>query len=422
MTSDAGARGAQGDGVELVILNQYYVPDVASTGHLLSELATESARLGRRVSVITSFPSYGPPESWLPCAAREVSGGVAIRRMRTTRFRKDSIVGRASNSVTFLVPLMLRMLLKRARGRIFMYTSNPPFLGIIGALVSLVRSHPYVVLLHDSYPHVPCVIGRMRRGSLAERAWHAMNRMIYRRARRTIVLCNKAKELVMREYGIAAGTIEVIHNWADPSMIFPMPKESSRFARAHGYDRTFTVLYSGNLGLYYDFDTLLDAARILSGDPGFRLVFVGAGGRRAYIERRIAELGLRNVDMHQYQPFETLNDSLNACDASLVTIAKGIEGISFPSKLYSSLAVGKPVLALSEPGSELREMVEGSGSGLWSEVGDPEALARNIRALRDRRDEARAMGDRARALMERSFTIGAAARDYLKVIDAAARG
>lgn len=421
MTSDRGREGSPRDGVELVILNQYYLPDVASTGHLLAELATESAELGRRVSVITSFPSYGPPESWLPCAAHEVSGGVEIRRMRTTRFRKDSMLGRASNSLTFLVPLMVRMLLAPTRGRIFMYTSNPPFLGIIGALVSMLRRHPYVVLLHDSYPHVPCVIGRIRKGSLVERAWHAANALIYRRARRTIVLCNRAKDLVVREYRIAPETVEVIHNWADPKAIFPLAKGESAFARAHGYDRTFTVLYSGNLGLYYDFDTLLDAARLLSDDPDFRLVFVGAGGRRAYIERRVAELGLRNVDLHPYQPFETLNDSLNACDASLVTIAPGVEGISFPSKLYSSLAVGKPVLALSEPDSELREIVEGSGSGLWSEIGDAEALVRNIRALRERRDEARAMGDRARALMERSFTIAAATKDYLRVIDAAAR-
>ena len=420
MISDRGTSATPRDGVELVILNQYYLPDVASSGQLLAELALEAARMGRRVSVITSIPSYGPPESWVPCPAKEVSGGVAVRRLRTTRFRKDSMLGRISNSLTFLVPLAIRMLLAPSRGRIYMYTSNPPFLGIIGAVVSMIRRHPYVVLLHDSYPHVTCVIGRVRKGSLLERAWHAANALIYRRARRTIVLCNRAKDLVTGEYGIAPDTVQVIHNWADPRAIFPLPKQDSSFARTHGYDRVFTVLYSGNIGLYYDFDTLLEAARLLSGEPDFRLVFVGAGGRRNYVERRIAELGLRNVDLHQYQPFETLNDSLNACDVSLVTIARGIEGISFPSKLYSSLAAGKPVLALSESNSELREIVEGSGSGLWSEVGDAEALARNILALRDRPDAARAMGERARALMERDFTVTSATKDYLSVIDAAA--
>jgi glycosyltransferase involved in cell wall biosynthesis len=421
MTNDATAASDPKDGVELVILNQYYVPDVASTGHLLAELATESARLGRRVSVISSFPCYGPPETWLPCAAREIAEGVSICRLRTTRFRKDSLLGRASNSITFLVPLALRMLLASARGRVFMYTSNPPFLGIIGGIISVIRPHPYVVLLHDSYPHLAVWVGKVRKGSVTERLWHAINRLLYRRARQTIVLCERAKDLVVREYGIDPKRVQVVHNWADPKALYPLPKAQTSFAVKHGYVVPFTVLYSGNLGLYYEFDTILEAARRLQDDPGFRLVFVGAGGKRPYIAERIRELGLRNVDMHSYQPFETLNDSLNACDASLVTVAKGIEGISFPSKLYSSLAVGKPVLALSEPGGELEAMMRDSGAGLWSAIGDADALVANIRALRSDPVACEGMGLRARALMEKRYTIKAAASEYLRVMDRAAQ-
>lgn len=407
-------------GAEFVILNQYYVPDVASTGHLLAELAHEAAAMGRNVSVVTSFPSYGPPETWQPCEAREVRDGVRVWRMRTTRFRKDSLLGRASNSATFLVPLGIRMLLARSRGRIFMYTSNPPFLGIIGGVVSLFRRHDYIVLLHDSYPHLAILVGKIGAGSPIARAWHLVNRLFYRRAKQTIVLCDRAKELVVREYGVSPDRVQVIHNWADPKVLHPVPKQQCAFARQHGYDRKFTLLYSGNLGLYYEFDTMLEAANRLREDPDFKLVFVGAGGKKAYIERRIAELRLPNVDVHQYQPFEALNDSLNSCDVSMVTIAKGVEGISFPSKFYSSLAVGKPVLALSEPGSELQRMVEESASGMWSPIGDVDALMRNIEALRADPVRAARMGVAARDAMERRFTIHAAAREYLRVVDLAA--
>jgi glycosyltransferase involved in cell wall biosynthesis len=340
--------------------------------------------------------------------------------MRTTRFRKDSLLGRASNSVTFLFPLGVRMLFARSKGRVFMYTSNPPFLGIIGGVVSLLRRHDYVVLLHDSYPHLAVLVGKIGKGSLIERAWHVMNRLFYRRARQTIVLCDRAKQLVVREYGVSPDRVQVIHNWADPKLLRPLPKQSCEFARRHGYDAKFTLLYSGNLGLYYEFDTLLEAADRLRDDPDFRLVLVGAGGRKAYIERRVAELGLPNVDVHQYQPFEALNDSLNSCDASLVTIAEGVEGISFPSKFYSSLAVGKPVLALSEDSSELRRMVTETGSGLWSRIGDVDALLKNIHALRSDPARAAAMGVAARKAMETRFTIQAATREYLRVVDLAA--
>ncbi len=411
---------AASSGAEFVILNQYYVPDVASTGHLLAELAHEAAGRGRSVSVVTCFPCYGPPETWQPCDAFEIRDGVTVYRMRTTRFGKDSLVGRVSDSISFLVPLAVRMLFASSRNRIFMYTSNPPFLGIIGALVSYLRRHHYIVLLHDSYPHIAVLVGKISKGSWIERAWHAVNRQIYGRALQTIVLCDRAKELVVSEYGVPPNRVQVIHNWADPSMLRPVPKAECDFARKHGYDRRFTLLYSGNLGLYYEFDTMIEAASRLRNDPDFRLVFVGAGGRKAYIERRISELGLCNVDVHQYQPFSALNDSLNSCDASLVTIAKGVEGISFPSKFYSSLAVGKPVLALSEPGSELQRMVEDTESGLWSPIGDVDSLLANISLLRRDPGRAERFGVSARSAMLSRFTIQASASEYLRVVDRAA--
>lgn len=405
---------------ELVILNQYYFPDVASTGHLLHELATETAKTGRRVSVLTCFPSYGPPESWVACAADEVVQGVHVRRMRTTRFSKDRIAGRLSNAFTFLVPLLLRQLFSKSRGRVYMYTSNPPFLGIIGGLVSLIRNHRYIVLLHDSYPHMAVWCRKVRQGGLIESLWHAVNRVMYRRASRTIVLCERARELVVREYGLDPSRVHVIHNWADPATIGAVPKEASAFAKNNDLLGTFTLLYSGNLGLYYEFESLLALAERFREEPDFKLVFVGAGGRRAWIASEIDRRRLANVQMHPYQPFETLNDSLNACDVSLVTIAKGIEGISFPSKLYSSLAVGKPILAMSEPGSELQQMVEASGAGLWIPIGDLDALEAAVRKLRGDAAMRERMGRAARACSEHRYTTASAAKEYLRVVDLAA--
>jgi glycosyltransferase involved in cell wall biosynthesis len=312
------------------------------------------------------------------------------------------------------------MLLARTHNRVFLYTSNPPFLGIIGWLVSLIRQHDYIVLLHDSYPHIAVLLGKIKKGSLAERIWHKINQLFYRRARQVIVLCDRAKDLLVSDYGLSPERVQVIHNWADPKQLYPVPKSDCDFAKRHGYDRKFTLLYSGNLGLYYEFDTMLEVARRLINDPGFKLVFVGAGGRRAYIERRIKELGLSNVDVHQYQPLQALNDSLNSCDASLVTIATGVEGISFPSKLYSSLAIGKPILALSETGSELQFIIDRAKSGLWCKVGDADALQANIKLLRMDPVRAAEMGHAARLDMEQRFTLRATSQEYLRVVDTVA--
>ncbi|MAB83035.1 MAG: hypothetical protein CMJ24_06310 [Phycisphaerae bacterium] len=407
--------------MKVVILNQYYAPDVASTGHLLYELANDLSINGEDVDVITCRPSYGPPETWQPCPRKERdASGVMVRRMLATRFSKDNMVGRIVNSITFLVPLAARMMFRMKRGEVFLYTTNPPYLGVVGTMVGLVRRHRYVVLLHDAYPQMAVWVGKIRKGGLIDRTWHLLNKWMYRRAKQTIVLCEAAKDLVCDTYGIDPEKVHVIPNWADGEFLHPIDKADSPFAIEHDLVEPLTLLYSGNMGLYYDFDTILNAATLLRGED-VRFVFIGGGGVRSRIEEEIEKRNLDNSMMFPHQPFDTLNESLNACDVSFVTIAKDIEGISFPSKLYTSLAVGKVIIAICEPHSSLRTIVEESGCGMWVELGDADGLVRAVRELAADPEKVRSMGRAARELFERDYTLQACARQYAKVLDKAQR-
>lgn len=407
--------------MKVVILNQYYAPDVASTGHLLYELANDLSINGEDVDVITCRPSYGPPETWQPCPRKERDpSGVMVRRMLATRFSKDNMLGRIVNSITFLVPLAARMMFRMKRGEVFLYTTNPPYLGVVGTMVGMFRRHRYVVLLHDAYPQMAVWVGKIRKGGLIDRTWHMLNKWMYRRAKQTIVLCEAAKDLVCDTYGIEPEKVHVIPNWADGEFLHPIDKADSPFAIKHDLVEPLTLLYSGNMGLYYDFDTILNAATLLRGE-NVRFVFIGGGGVRSRIEDEIEKRNLDNSLMFPHQPFDTLNESLNACDVSFVTIAKGIEGISFPSKLYTSLAVGKVIIAICEPHSSLRTIVEESGCGIWVELGDADGLVRAVRELAADPEMVQRMGKAARELFERDYTLQACAKQYAMVLDLAQR-
>jgi glycosyltransferase involved in cell wall biosynthesis len=399
----------------VVILNQYYVPDVASTGHLLHELAVELVKLGFEVEVLTGRPSYGPPDTWQDCPLREVVDGVNIRRLRVARFDKNFLPGRVFNYLTFVVPMILSVLFRSRKDTVYLYTTNPPFLGVIGWFVSMFRTHHYVTLLHDAYPQMGVWVGTFKKGSFIDRAWMALNRRKYRRSQEAIVLCSAAKDLVANAYSITPEHIHVIPNWADGEDLFPIEKADSEIARDNDLVDDFVLLYSGNMGLYYDFDTVLGAAELLKDEP-FKLVLAGGGGKRNMIERYVKENGLDNVLLLPYQPFEKLNEALNACDASLVTIAHGIEGISFPSKLYTSLAVGKVIVSLSEEWSELREIVEKNHCGTWSALGDSEGMANKIRELIKDKAMARTMASNARKVFEAGYTREVCAAKYAEVL------
>jgi glycosyltransferase involved in cell wall biosynthesis len=413
-----GENPETGEKLRVVILNQYYAPDVASTGHLLHELATELADAGFDVQVLTSRPSYGPPETWVDCPMREVRDGVDIRRLWTTRFSKDNLLGRAINYITFMGQLFLRVLFTSRKDTVYLYTTNPPFLAIIGALTSLVRRHAYVMLLHDAYPHMAVWVGTIRRRGIAEKVWHLVNRLCYGRAKQSIVLCQKARELVSEEYKVEPERVHVIPNWADGSVLTRRPKPASVFAKEHDLLDHFVVLYSGNLGLYYEFETIMDAAERLTDVP-FRLVLIGAGGKRSWIADQIEQRELTNTKLMPYVPFDMLPDSLSAADASLVSIAEGIEGISFPSKLYTSLAVGRPIMALSEADSELRDLIETHRVGMWCELGDADRMEANIRSMMADPARSDRMGERARRLFERAFTMERCAERYAGVLELA---
>lgn len=399
----------------VVILNQYYVPDVASTGHLLHELAVELAQLGFDVEVLTGRPSYGPPDTWQDCPLRETVDGVKIHRLKVARFDKNFLPGRAYNYLTFVIPMILTVLFTSNKNTVYLYTTNPPFLGAIGWFVSLFRRHNYVTLLHDAHPQLGIWVGTFKKGSMIDRLWMVLNRRKYKRTKEAIVLCSAAKELVANTYPITPEHIHVVPNWADGEDLFPKPKDESEIAQRNGFIDDFVLLYSGNMGLYYDFDTVLEATKLLKDEP-FKLVLVGGGGKRSAIEAHVEEHNMANVVMLPYQPFEKLNDSFNACDASLVTIAQGIEGISFPSKLYTSLAVGKAIVALSEDWSELRQIVEHNHCGIWSALGDAQGLADKLRELIHDKSKAQSMGANAREVFDKGYTRQVCAAKYAEVL------
>jgi len=375
----------------------------------------ELVKQGFEVEVLTGRPSYGPKDTWQDCPLREVVDGVNIHRLRVARFDKNFLPGRMFNYLTFVVPMILSVLFGSRRDTVYLYTTNPPFLGAIGWFVSLFRTHHYVTLLHDAYPQMGVWVGTFKKGSMIDRVWLALNKRKYKRTKEAIVLCSAAKELVADVYPIPPEHIHVIPNWADGEDLFPIEKHESEIARDNDLIDDFVLLYSGNMGLYYDFDTVLGAAKLLKDDP-FKLVLAGGGGKRNAIEKYVKEEGLTNVLFLPYQPFELLNQALNSCDASLVTIAEGIEGISFPSKLYTSLAVGKVIVALSEEWSELRQIVETNHCGIWSALGDSEGLAEKIRGLIHDKAASAAMAKSARQVFEAGYTRGVCAAKYAEVL------
>jgi len=335
----------------VLLINQYFWPDVAATAQLLAELAEDLGAGGAAVTALAGRGSYVlGMVGKLP--RREEWRGVEIRRVRCTSFGRARTLGRVADYLTFLAAAKVAVLFGRRRD-VVICLSTPPLVGVLGWL-SRVRGARFVYKVEDLYPDVAMMLGTLQAGSLIARGSSALSGLLLRRANAVVAL-DEGMAAVLRERG--AHRVDVIPNWADGRAIRPDAETGAAFRRQHGLEGRFVVLYSGNLGLAHRFDAVLGAAKALAeSEPKVLFLFVGDGPRLREVQTEA--WGLDNVRFLPYQPRESLRRLFNGADVHLVTLRDEVSGMVVPSKYASALAAGKPVL-----------LVGGRGTRMWEEIG-----------------------------------------------------
>jgi glycosyltransferase involved in cell wall biosynthesis len=398
---------------KLSILTQFYPPDYAATGQLIEELAIHLERLGIDVQVFTGQPGYAFQKASAPRI--DHSNKILIRRSRTSRLYPSRIRGKAINGFLFFLRSGLHLLKPSGRNDILLLTTASPFLPILGYLAKLFFGVPYVCLLYDLYPDVAVELKVVPAKHFLVQLWNWINKQVWKQAHSVIVLSSTMKDRVQAKCPEIGDKISVIHNWANPDWIVPIPKQDNWFAHKYDLVNTFTVLYSGNMGRCHEMDTILEAARQLQNEP-IRFVFIGGGAKRQACVDRVRDLGLRNCQFLPYQEKQDLPYSLTACDLSLVSISPGMEGVVAPSKLYGILAAGRPVAVICEPHSYLRALLAEAKCGAAFNSSDITGLAKFIRLLATNTKLAHRMGMAGRSYLQSNFTPEIIAKQYSKLL------
>ncbi|MDY6785371.1 MAG: glycosyltransferase family 4 protein [Cyanobacteriota bacterium] len=403
----------------LLIITQFYPPDFAATGQLISELAAQLSDLKIKVSIFTGQPGYAFTKESAP--QREATERVSIQRSRTSRILPLRIRGRAINGLLFCLRAAMHLLKTAKKRDILMVTTEPPYLPIMGYLANLVFGLPYVCLIYDLYPDVAVELNVVPAKHWLVRLWDRCNRQIWQRARAIVVLSSTMKQRIVAKCPEIADKITIVPSWADPKLISPLDKQRNWFAQKFNLTNKFTVLYSGNLGRCHDLDTILLAAQHLRDEP-IQFVFIGRGAKLQSCLDQVQCLELTNCQFMPFQDKAVLPYSLTACDLSLVSIGLGLEGIIAPSKLYGILAAGRPVAAICASDSYLRQLLDEADCGRAFDNGDSWGLARFIRHLAANPLKASHLGRSGRRYLEDHFTPEIVARKYLEVFDQAFLG
>lgn len=400
---------------QLFVITEFYPPDYAPTGQLIQELVTYLGQQGNAIKVFTGQPGYAYKQSKAPSI--EWQNGVHVKRTCAVNFWPRRIRGKLISGFLFFLRAAFYGLKNFQKEDILLLTTAPAFLPMLGyffkSLLGLEIS--YVCLIYDLYPDVAVELGVVSPKSWIVKLWDRVNSLTWHHAQQVIVLSSSMKERILKKHPMLANKIAVIHNWSNPNQIVPIAKSENWFAHQYNLVEKFTILYSGNMGRCHDMYTILEAAYQLQREP-VQFVFIGGGAGYQNCIDTVEAWKLENCLFLPYQDRHNITYSLTACDLSLVSVKFGMEGVIAPSKLYSIMASGRPIAAICEQHSYLRQMINQAQCGKTFDNGDGEGLAQFIRQLALDHQLLQKMGSASRNYLTLNFTLDIIAEQYSRAL------
>ena len=399
---------------KVLLLTQWFDPEPTIKG---LPFARELVRLGFGVEVLTGFPNYpygtlypGYSQRWLQ---REAIDGVRISRVPLYPSHDQSALRRVLNYASFAFTSLLHGL--RAAGRAdVIYAYHPPLtVGVVAAILRIVRRRPVVYDIQDLWPDTLAATGMVSNARVL-RIVATVCRWVYRSADAIVVLSPGFKQM-LEQRGVPSAKLEVIYNWADEVSLGSTPAQLP--VGFPGPDR-FRLVFAGNLGKAQALDSLLEAAQLLhSRNSRVSLVFIGGGVEAKPLRERAIALGLPNVTFLDPVPMSEIGGVLRAADALVVHLRKDpLFEITIPSKTQAYMAVGKPILMAVR--GDAADLVAVSGAGVLAQPEDPASIAAAAQGLADMDHERLVhMGTCARNYYERCLSLEQGAARFAAIFE-----
>ena len=375
----------------LLIYAHYYIPDTASTGQILRELA-EGMLDKFDITVICVVPSYlGTIEGKYKTQKyyEENISGVRVLRIRVPEFNKTNKISRVKNISAYFFGAIGATFKVGKQDYVFT-VSQPPILGgLLGVWGKFIKNAKMIYNIQDYNPEQILAVGYTK-NKLITNIMMWLDKLSCKRSDLVITVGRDLAETMEKRFSRKnVPKTVVINNWIDEKKIYPLTDDHPQvvdFKKRYGLGNKFVFMYSGNIGLYYDLEKLITVLKrfrkgytingVREDGPKTRdgrevvFAFVGDGSVKESLVKYSEKHHFENIIFIPYQDKDELNYSLNAGDVHWCVNAKGIKGVSCPSKAYGIMAAGKAILGVLEEGTEVRELISECNCGRCCEPGE----------------------------------------------------
>ena len=393
------------------LITQVFYPDEVSTANLFTNLCSELAKDKEvKVKVWSAHPSYSSTERQ---SKRLLYKNIAINYLPSTNFKKDFLVGRLLNYLTFSLSIFFKLLLSKEKFPVFTHTT-PPSLGIMIALICKLKKRPFNYILLDIFPDGLVRLNKLSINNVLIQFWRKIHKIALNQCYQIIVIGRDMEKWVKQFTPEVSEKIKYIPIWQDVNLIKPIEYQLNNFVIKNKLENKFVVQYSGNMGLWNDMESLAKMINVNKEDIHF--MFIGGGMRKNEL---IETLNNPNADNISFLPFLSnaiYSESVSACHIAIVSLRKGLEGMAVPSKIIGIMAAGIPVIAMVPKESEISYIVEEEACGIVVEPGNINDLLNAILKLKNDFKLRLLMGNNGRMAFEKKYTTAVVCKIYKSLL------
>jgi glycosyltransferase involved in cell wall biosynthesis len=404
---------AEPNRVRVLYVEQFYFPEGWGGAQLPRDITTDLSRHGYAVCVLCGSEQYAPLPDDSVADPRE--SGVEIRRV--PKFLAGDIHSRKLLRQLWFYAFAAPMVIFAPRPSVFITQTNPPLIVAVLAGAAWILRRPLVIIAQDVYPEVMVAHGMLRKGGWPEKILSSLFRWTYRRAAGVVSLGPVMTRRLIAK-GVDPAKVHEISNWAtgDASVV---RGAENRLRADWGLQGKFVILYSGNLGVAHDAETIVrGVAAARSSISELRLVFIGRGGGIDAVRGLVHELGVEDAVVFQdFFTISLLPHSLGLADLALVSLLERFTGLVVPSKLLGHMARGIPTLYIGPRDSDAADLIDRSGGGIVIRNGDVESFVAKVGELARDASRLQKMGDSAAQYYNRHLSREMGLARYRRLID-----
>lgn len=405
--------------MRILIFSAYYEPEFAASLYLSKQLYEGMAELGWTVNLYVPLPTRGIDTSirnYYKKQKREqlINGRLTIHRFYAPKEGK-SVLARALRY--FYINMVFAGIGLFKKQDVLFLQSTPPTQGLVGAFIRFFRRKPFVYNLQDIFPDSLVASGLTKYNSFLWKIGRRIENITYKSASKIIVISDDFKKNLLSKK-VAEDKIRVIYNWVDEKVVHPIAKEDNFLFEEFQLSRNkFYIVYAGNLGKAQNINIIIEAAKQFLEYKDIEFLIFGTEQQsKPYIDS-LDNIKITNLRFLPLQSYDKVSYVYSLADVSVVSCKKGFGGSAMPSKTWSILASGTPVVANFDSHSDLQKIIEDNQVGLFSEAEDLRAFVSSIQTLYQNRELCSQLGRNARNYIVENLSREISVSRYLKVIE-----